>query len=277
MVADAASLASRLHAMHLAERLPAGSLALAAFAGLQDSAPRAGLLSLHARVEGIGPDAWEHPSLAQVWGPRGAAWLIPADAVAAFTLGRLPRDPEDKRQLERIADDALAGAPDPYRRGGAATGRYLIRWDARTTTLIPREPPDVDPEDARRDLASRYLAWFGETMRPRFAHWAGVSEEDAVETLRYIQPSQLPDGPPATGVRLLPQFDPYMYGEEVPTSPHREIVGTLLVDGQMSGIWARQQSKVTVRPRSRRHIDRIEQEAYSMAGPIGRPISLTIA
>jgi len=48
----------------LDERLPVGpkSLRRAAWAGLQDSMPRAALLSIHARVEGAGPTIWEHHS-----------------------------------------------------------------------------------------------------------------------------------------------------------------------------------------------------------------------
>lgn len=46
----------RLRANHLAERLPPGSFVLAAFAGLQDTAPRAALMSLHARLEAVEPD-----------------------------------------------------------------------------------------------------------------------------------------------------------------------------------------------------------------------------
>jgi hypothetical protein len=201
--------------------------------------------------------------------------------VATFTLGRLPRDAAAVRRLEQVAAEALSGAPDPHRRAGAATGRYLIRWDARTTNLIPITPPDVDPEEARRDLARRYLAWFGETMRHRFAHWAGITDGDAAETLRIVGPvisnnGEAPDTPP-TGVRLLPLFDPFMYGRKLPTSPHRELVGTIVVDGAVAGTWARQGNKVTVRPRSRRHVDRIEEEARSLAGPIGRAIAITVA
>ena len=45
----------------LDERPPPGrrSLRQAAWAGLQDSMPRAALLSIHARVEGAGPSSWE--------------------------------------------------------------------------------------------------------------------------------------------------------------------------------------------------------------------------
>ena len=61
-------LAFRRHVGALDERLPAGrrSLRRAAWAGLQDSMPRAALLSIHARVEGTEPSTWEDPSLVQL-------------------------------------------------------------------------------------------------------------------------------------------------------------------------------------------------------------------
>ena len=53
-------LAFRRHVGALDERLPRGrrSLRQAAWAGLQDSMPRAALLSIHARVEGTEPSTW---------------------------------------------------------------------------------------------------------------------------------------------------------------------------------------------------------------------------
>ena len=50
-------LAFRRRVGGLDERLPAGpeSLRRAAWAGLQDSMPRAAVLSLHARVDGVEP------------------------------------------------------------------------------------------------------------------------------------------------------------------------------------------------------------------------------
>ena len=59
-------LAFRRHVNALDERLPIGrrSLRHAAWAGLQDSMPRAALLSIHARVAGATPSTWEDPSLA---------------------------------------------------------------------------------------------------------------------------------------------------------------------------------------------------------------------
>src|SRR5437660_12553801 len=90
----------------LDERLPPGrrSLRLAAWAGLQDSMPRAALLSIHARVEGTKPSTWEDSSLVQLWGPRYSAYVIPARDLAVFSLGRLP----DEVGARRVAED-LAG------------------------------------------------------------------------------------------------------------------------------------------------------------------------
>src|ERR1043165_377929 len=64
-------LAFRRRAAALDQRLPCGQGALrrAAWAGLQDSMPRAALLSIHARMAGTEPTSWEDPSLIQVWGP----------------------------------------------------------------------------------------------------------------------------------------------------------------------------------------------------------------
>src|SRR3954453_22705957 len=85
-------LAFRRRTGALDERLPAGarSLRIAAWAGLQDSMPRAALLSIHARVDGAHPAIWEHPSLVQVWGPRFSVFVVPARDHAIFTLGRYP-------------------------------------------------------------------------------------------------------------------------------------------------------------------------------------------
>ena len=73
-------LAFRRNAGSLDERLPPGarSLRRAAWAGLQDSMPRAALLSIHARVEGAHPQIWDDPSLVQVWGPRFSVYVVPA-------------------------------------------------------------------------------------------------------------------------------------------------------------------------------------------------------
>ena len=71
-------LAFRRQAGGLDERLPGGrdSLRRAAWAGLQDSMPRAALLSIHARVGGAEPSTWADPSLVQLWGPRFNVFVV---------------------------------------------------------------------------------------------------------------------------------------------------------------------------------------------------------
>src|SRR5437899_7640701 len=85
--------ASRQRATYLHMRLPPGRLVDPAFAGLQDSAPRSAVLALHARVRDVSPSVWKDPRFVQVWGPRGAVYVVPARDVAVFTLGRVPRNP----------------------------------------------------------------------------------------------------------------------------------------------------------------------------------------
>jgi len=87
-------LAFRQRVGALDERMPKGaqSLRRAAWAGLQDSMPRAALLSLHARVHGIGSSTLDDPSLAQLWGPRYNAYVVAKRDFALFSLGRLPDD-----------------------------------------------------------------------------------------------------------------------------------------------------------------------------------------
>ena len=85
-------LRHRARVMHLDHRLPAGSFAAAAWGGLQDSIPRSGVLSLHARVEDTHSDSWEDPSVAQVWF-RGSDYIVPRPDAGIFTLGASPRDP----------------------------------------------------------------------------------------------------------------------------------------------------------------------------------------
>jgi hypothetical protein len=157
-------LAYRRRAQSLDERLPKGgaSLRRAAWAGLQDSMPRAALLSLHARVEGVRSDILDDPSLVQVWGPRYSAYVVAAADVAPFTLGRLPDHPKGRQRAEETAARLrafLGGREMPEGEAGrgmtvhpnslryaAPTGSVLIRWDgARQSTVRSIPAPDVDP------------------------------------------------------------------------------------------------------------------------------------
>src|SRR4029079_3882605 len=92
-------LAFRRRVGALDARLPRGarSLRTAAWAGLQDSMPRAASLSIHARGAKTTSTTWEDPSLVQLWGPRYSAYVVAAKDLAVFSLGRMPDDARGRR------------------------------------------------------------------------------------------------------------------------------------------------------------------------------------
>jgi hypothetical protein len=241
-------LAHRRSVGGLNKRLPPGprSLRRTAWAGLQDSMPRAALLSIHARVEGTRPSTWEDPSLAQLWGPRFSAYVVAARDLAVFSLGRLPAEGRGRRVAEDIAARLhafLGGRRMAYGEAGrglgvhpnalryaAPTGTVLIHWDgARQPTIWTVPPPDIDLPNARLELARRYLHIFGPTTPAAFAEWAGISSalgRAAFEGLMgSLTPVRTPVGEawilaadeptlraqpvPAAGARLLPSGDAY--------------------------------------------------------------------
>src|SRR2546421_8996659 len=118
-------VAFRRQAGVLDERLPRGprSLRRAAWAGLQDSMPRAALLSIHARVEGTEPSTWEHPSLVQLWGPRYNVFVVAECDLAVFSLGTLPDDAKGLRRAQDLAarlSTVVGGTRMPYGQAGYA-------------------------------------------------------------------------------------------------------------------------------------------------------------
>src|SRR2546428_409144 len=124
-------LAFRRQVGALDERLPRGrrSLRRAAWAGLQDSVPRAALLSIHARVEGTEPSTWEDSSLVQLWGPRHHAYVVAAGDVAAFDALRRWLTPV----RTSVGDAWILSSDEPTFRAGsgpAAPARLLPSGDA---------------------------------------------------------------------------------------------------------------------------------------------------
>src|SRR4051812_35511976 len=215
-------LAFRRRVGALDERLPAGpnSLRRAAWAGLQDSMPRAALLSIHARVEGAGPTAWDDPSLVQVWGPRYHVYVVAARDLAVFTLGRLPEAGKIRDRAEDLAarvhallggdrmryDDAgqALGTHGNNLRYAALTGTLAIRWEgARRPTVWTVPPPEIDPAEATRELARRYLHVFGPATAQGFGKWAGIGVAKAVRTFDDLHPELIPVQTPTGEARLL--------------------------------------------------------------------------
>lgn len=211
----------------LEARLPAGpaSLRRAAWAGLQDSMPRAALLSIHARVEGARATTLEDPALIQLWGPRFSAYAVAAADRAAFTLGRLPTEPTGRRRAVETADALeafLGGRRMTYGEAGrglgvspnslryaAPTGRVLIRWDgARQPTVWTVPAPEVDPFDARLELARRHLHVSGPSTAAAFARWAGIRPPAARAALEALRASLVPVRTPIGDAWILAADEP---------------------------------------------------------------------
>jgi hypothetical protein len=204
-------------------------------------------------------------------------------------------------KLERVADEALAllggrtlevrevenvlAQQEPFIvKAAGRTGRLLIRWNASRIWLIPNERPDIDAEDARRELARRFLRWFAPVTCERFSWWVGIDPREARTTWEGLanelcdvelegesraileaDVEALTEAEPVEGVRLIPHGDPLIKldGPLVVRNPERRlevfpsskvktsfwpVAGALLVDGEIVGSWARQQRRVTINP-----------------------------
>jgi winged helix DNA-binding protein len=290
-------LAFRRRVGSLDERMPMSSESLhrAAWAGLQDSMPRAALLSLHARVDGVESSTWEHPSLAQLWGPRYNTYVVAQRDFALFSLGRLPDNEKGRLRAERMAEQMHAGLNGKRMtdrelaraigvgnamRYGATTGTVAIRWEgARAPIVWTVAAPEIDPADACRELARRYLHIFGPTTAGSFARWAGISRRSGAEAFASLEPSLLAvrsplgeewlladDEPELRAARttpalarLLPSGDAYFLldGAErellVPRKDQRQLLwtprvwpGALLIEGEIRGTWRRANQTVRV-------------------------------
>lgn len=222
-------LAFRRRVQHLDERLPhtPDALRTAAWAGLQDSMPRAALLSLHARVADVAPDALDEPTLVQLWGPRFQVYVVDHRDVAPFTLGRLPaggakRDLADDlaaRLRDLLGDGAMRygdagkalGEHHNRLRYAAPTGTLLLSWDgARQPTIRSVDPPAADPHEARLELARRHLHLAGPTTPDAFATWAGLTRPRGPATYKALADELLPVRTPVGDAWLLASDEPVL-------------------------------------------------------------------
>ncbi|QOY91271.1 DNA glycosylase AlkZ-like family protein [Paludibaculum fermentans] len=313
----------------LDERLPEGeeSLRTAAWAGLQDSVPRAALLSIHARVAETSPASWEHPSLVQLWGPRFNDYVVAAKDLAVFSLGRLPADAVRRARAHDTAERLHAfldggrmpfgqagramGVPPNSLRYGAATGRVLMRWEgARQPVVWTGPPPEMQPEEARRELARRYLHVFGPGTAASFSRWAGVSGAAANAVFRELAGTlaavRTPVGEgwilaedegalrakagPVAAARLLPSGDAFYlaWGADraliVPDERRRAELwtsrvwpGALLVGGEIAGVWRRAGAEVSIdcwRRLTSKERAAVETEAVGLPLPGGVSIGV---
>jgi hypothetical protein len=232
-------LAFRRRAGGLERRAPKSSKSLrqAAWAGLQDSMPRAALLSLHARVDDVEPSSWEDPSLVQLWGPRYSTYVVPKRDFALFSLGRLPDDAKGRARAEQTAERMhahLNGARMTDRELGraiglgnsmryaATTGTVAIRWEgARAPLVWTVAAADIAPADACRELARRYLHVFGPTTSVGFARWAGVSRRAGANAFAALEGALLPVRSPVGDEWLLAEDEAAVRATEISEAPAR--------------------------------------------------------
>ena len=245
----------------------------------------------------------------QLWGPRYNVYVVAERDRAAFSLGRLPDQMSALHRGEELAarlQALLRGTSMSDREAGEAlgehhnrlryaapTGTVLIRWEgARRPTIWTVPTPDVDPLEARLDLARRYLHVFGPTTPDAFAGWAGLRGKGGNVAFDALQDELIPvrtpagdrwalasdedalraDPRPAAPARFLPSGDAYflLQGDDrellVPDAAHRDELwtsrvwpGALLVGGDIVGTWRRKQGTVSIQ--AWRRLTRVEREA----------------
>jgi len=290
--------------------------------------PRAALLSIHVRVKETKPTTWEHPSLVQIWGPRYSAYVVAEKDLGVFTLGRLPENArrcarchdtakrmtaffKGQRLAFEVAGRAMGVNPNSLRYA-APTGTVLMRWDgARSPVVWTVAAPEMDPREARLELARRYLHVFGPATALSFSRWAGISTTEAQRAFTALSgvliPVRTPVGDefilaedesefgakskPATSVRLLPSGDAYylLWGPArallVPDGKQRAALwtsrvwpGALLVRGEIVGVWRRAAGEIDIelwRKLSSAEREAVEAEVATLPLPgIEEPITV---
>ena len=219
----------------------------------------------------------------------------------AYLAGRRLKD-NDLRKALGVGNAVKYAAP---------TGTVLLRWDgARTPTIWTVPRPEIEPQEARSELARRYLHVFGPATPEGFSTWAGIGAGEARATFAALSEAltavqtpigagwilardepelREPPGPPAAA-RLLPSGDAYFLhwgaGREllVPDVTQRAELwtsrvwpGAVLVAGELVGTWRRAQANLSVHPwrrLTRAERDAVEAEARSLPLPVEGQISV---
>ena len=183
------------------------------------------------------------------------------------------------------------------------TGTILIRWEgARAPEIWTVPRPDVDPHDARLELARRYLHVFGPTTPEAFAQWAGIGTAGGRAAFEGLGARLTPVGTPigdggscrATKgrcgrrpgrrhpARLLPSGDTFflLWGRDrellVPDAARRAELwtsrvwpGAVLVGGEIVGTWRRANAKLSIQAwRSLTPAERTAVEAEAASLPL---------
>jgi hypothetical protein len=299
-------LAWRVARQHLARRAADPLQVVSDICGLHAQVLSSAQLTLTARVEDA-PDVesllWEDRTLVKTWAMRGTLHLLRTDELPLYVgaQGGLKPRYEQKSWLKHFgltADDVrtiLTGVPAALRDGPldraqlaervhpglgrgygdllkplAFQGEIVVVEDARFA--LPEPFDRLDPEDATRELARRFLTRYGPATREEFAKWFGapspaapgrwVKALDVAETeFGYLLAEDVEAcerAAPAGVVRLLPAFDQYVVAapRDDRATAHPERIyrpggwfsPVLLVDGVMAGVWAREGDGLTIEP-----------------------------
>ena len=215
------------------------------------------------------------PSLGAALG----TYVVPAEDHAIFTRRTPPRQARGRQRAEDLAarDRFIAGRP--WRDLGDLAPCSLRHDDRHVPHPLGRRPrariwtvprPAIEPLDARRELARRYLHVFGPGTSASFAKWAGVTVKEAQPrsdglelfrsrrrsgTSRSLPPTRrcagagraLDGGAPAAERRcVLAHYDAARRELLVPGAKERAALwtprvwpGALLVAGELAGTWRR--------------------------------------
>jgi Winged helix DNA-binding domain len=299
-------LAWRVERQHLAQRAKDALQVVSDICGLHAQVMSSAQLTLNARVEDP-PDVetllWDDASLVKTWAMRGTLHLLRTDELPLYVGaqgGLKPRyeqkvwqrhfetSLEEMEALLEAVPKALADGPlnreelaaqvDPRLGRGygdllkpiAFRGDLVFAPDTRFG--LPKPFERIDPEEATKELARRYLTRYGPATREDLQKWFGapspaapgrwIKALDVVETefgfLLAEDETACASADPTGVVRLLPAFDQYVVAAprdtRATTDPERIyrpggwFSPVLLVDGVMAGVWSRDGDAVTIEP-----------------------------
>jgi hypothetical protein len=200
---------------------------------------------------------------------------VSAGVADALSGGPLERDDFHQALRERLPEELLWWCrgcqshhvhPSLWRATGIRGVLAVAERRGRVTVFgSPPEAPAVD--DAPAELARRFLHAYGPATHSELAAWAGIAPAHARGLLDRLDgelaevdfagrgavilaadAKRLSAPPPASGVRLLPPFDPYLDQRDRDTlfaDPELRArartgignPGVVLVDGDIAGLW----------------------------------------
>jgi hypothetical protein len=172
-----------------------------------------------------------------------------------------------------------------------ATVKAGARLDSERRYVLGR--PGRAP--AAKEVARRFLRFYGPATVEQFADWAGLAKSHATRLWQQVEGeltevgpdwilsadrAELDSPPPATGIRLIPPGDPYLQRPNRPLlAPDAELrkrlfrpigsPGAVLKDGALAGLWRvkakGRKAEITVERLKRMARSDLEEEAQRIA------------